>query len=182
MKYTTMVILNSCMLLFACQQYGQQAHKEDSMPIDSALILTNNSCQDTVLPDSARITIISPRFGMDSIVFSIKYNEESSIEMSYILGKKTLSRSYSIQILGKIGSIFIEHKLPVIIAKKLLSDKVSSDLPFIKFVIYYDGKTISNEYFVGKRQNHYEITYSDSFLELYNLLYAEAIELYESKQ
>ena len=118
MKYTTMFLLISFVILFACHNSEQQLHNENVVSIDSTLVVTNNSHEDTVLPDSAKITIISPRFGMDSIVFSIKYSEESSIEMSSILGKKTLSRPYSIQILRKIGSIFIEHESPVIIAKK----------------------------------------------------------------
>ena len=113
--------------------------------------------------------------------FSLDHGKESSIELSYISEKEILPSTYSNQILKKIGDIFLEKKTPVIIAKKYLPEKVASDLPFIRFVIYSNDKTIVNEYFVGKRQNHYEITYSDSFLELYDLLYTAAMEVYESK-
>lgn len=169
-------------MFFACQNAGQQASKDDIAPIDSTFAVTNDSHEVNVLPDSAKITIISPRFGMDPIVFSINHDKESSIELSYLSEKEILSSTYSNQILKKIGDIFLEHKTPVIIDQKYLPEKVASDLPFIRFVIYSNDKKIGNEYFVGKRQNHYEITYSDSFLELYDLLYTTAMEVYESKQ
>lgn len=177
-----MFLLISFVILFACQNSGQQAYKDDIVPIDSTFVVTNDSHEDNVLPDSAKITIISPRLGMDSIVFSINHGKESSIELSYISEKEILPSTYSNQILKKIGDIFLEQKTPVIIAKKYLPEKVASDLPYIRFVIYSNDKTIKNEYFVGKRQNHYEITYSDSFLELYDLLYITAMEVYESKR
>ena len=66
-----MFLLISFVILFACQNSGQQAYKDDIVPIDSTFVVTNDRHEDNVLPDSAKITIISPRFGMDSIVFSL---------------------------------------------------------------------------------------------------------------
>lgn len=59
---------------------------------------------------------------------------------------------------------------------------VSAKLPVIKFEIYRDGKTIRKEYRVGTEYGHYEMTYSGTFLELFNYLCEDVRELYESKR
>lgn len=206
-----MFLLISFVILFACQNSGQQAYKDDIVsvdstsvvtndshensgqqackddiaPVDSTLVVTNDSHDDTILPDSAEITIFASPCGMDPIVFSIHQNKESTIEYQdgKPSGKEILSKTYSDQILRKTSDIFLEHKTPIIIAKKIMPEYVASDyLPLVEFVIYSNDDVINEYLIVYERQSNYELTYSDSFLELYNLILTNAIKFHESRR
>ena len=176
MKIPAILILISCVMLFACQMSGQQACQGGVPPVDSAL----GNDDGVSLPDSVKITLWGGNFIKD-FVFSLYPAKESSVELTESV-KTKISKPYSLQLLRRISDIFIEHKPPVVIAKKSFATTVMGDFLHIEFVIYRNGKTIRDGFFVAKRQGQYEITYSEAFLELFDWLYRDAQRLYESKR
>lgn len=176
MKSPAILILISCVMLFASQMSGQQACQGGILPIDSPL----DDADELSLPDSVKITLWGRNF-VEDFVFSLYPAKESSVELTESV-KAKISKPYSLQLLRRINDIFIEHKPPVVIAKKSFATTVMGDFLHIEFVIYHHGKTIRDGFFVAKRQGQYEITYSEAFLELFDWLYRDAQRLYESKR
>ena len=167
------------MLLLSCQRSKIITHPNHESELqDSTNILCSYNQPSVELPDSVRITIEASQFGWDPIVFSINNNLVDTINLSYSYYKQSIIKSNSIQLLKKINDLFIAHNEVVIKGKKYLPEIAVSDLPCIKFEIFNGGKILNKEYTVGNRQGHYEIVYSDYFLELFNQLYNEAEKIY----
>lgn len=102
--------------------------------------------------------------------------------------KEKISEAESKLILKKISNVFIESKGDIIISKKYFPIVVAADYPLITFEIYIKGKKIVKKYIVGKRQGNYEITYSESFSNLYNnylkkqKIYLNKVYFYQGKE
>ncbi len=187
-----MTELNDCpylllcsLTLSACRQHDRQHNLAncDTVFLDSTRIESPANCKGTLLIDSAKVTIFAAVLGANAINISVYKDREGVIEQeSSPCLKEKLSEAESKLIIKRISNVFIESKSDIIVSKKYFPEVVVADYPWFTFEIYIKGEKIVKDYIVGTRQDHYEITYSQSFLDLYNHLFEKAESLYEKSK
>ncbi len=182
MKNLAIYLLLCSLTLSACRQHDRQHHLAncDTVFLDSTRIESPTNCKETLLIDSAKVTIFAAVLGANAINISVYKDREGVIEQeSSPCLKEKLSEAESKLIIKRISNVFIESKSDIIVSKKYFPEVVVADYPWFTFEIYIKGEKIVKDYIVGTRQDHYEITYSQSFLDLYNHLFEKAESLYE---
>lgn len=175
-------LLLCSLTLSACRQQDRQRNLAncDTVFLDSARTESPANYEETLLVDSAKVTIVAAVLGANAINISVYKDREGVIEQeSSPRLKEKLSEAESKLIIKRISNVFIESKSDIIISKKYFPEVVVADYPWFTFEIYIKGEKIVKDYIVGTRQDHYEITYSKSFLDLYNYLFDKAESLYE---
>lgn len=184
MRNFAIYLLLCSLTLSACRQQDRQRNLAncDTVFLDSTRIESPANCKETLLIDSAKVTIFAAVLGANAINISVYKDREGVIEQeSSPCLKEKLSEAESKLIIKRISNVFIESKSDIIISKKYFPEVVA-DYPWFTFEIYIKGKKIVKDYIVGTRQDHYEITYSKSFLDLYNYLFGKAEHLYEKSK
>ncbi len=185
MKNLAIYLLLYSLTLSACCQQDRQRHMAncDTVFLDSTRIESPANPEKTLLIDSAKVTIVAAVLGANSTSISVYKDREGVIEQeSSPCLKEKLSEAESKLIIKRISNLFIESKSDIIISKKYFPEVVVADYPWFTFEIYIKGEKILKEYIVGTRQDHYEITYSKSFFDLYNYLFRKAEHLYEKSK
>ncbi len=178
-------LLLCSLTLSACRQHDRQHNLAncDTVFLDSTRIESPANCKGTLLIDSAKVTIFAAVLGANAINISVYKDREGVIEQeSSPCLKEKLSEAESKLIIKRISNVFIESKSDIIVSKKYFPEVVVADFPWFTFEIYIKGEKIVKDYIVGTRQDHYEITYSQSFLDLYNHLFEKAESLYEKSK
>ena len=185
-SFSFAIYLLLCSLtLSACRQHDRQHNLAncDTVFLDSTRIESPANCKGTLLIDSAKVTIFAAVLGANAINISVYKDREGVIEQeSSPCLKEKLSEAESKLIIKRISNVFIESKSDIIVSKKYFPEVVVADYPWFTFEIYIKGEKIVKDYIVGTRQDHYEITYSQSFLDLYNHLFEKAESLYEKSK
>lgn len=180
MKNLAIYLLLCSLTLSACRQHDRQHNLAncDTVFLDSTRIESPANCKETLLIDSAKVTIFAAVLGANAINISVYKDREGVIEQeSSPCLKEKLSEAESKLIIKRISNVFIESKSDIIVSKKYFPEVVVADYPWFTFEIYIKGEKIVKDYIVGTRQDHYEITYSQSFLDLYNHLFEKAESL-----
>lgn len=181
MRNLAIYLLMYPLILFACQQ-GRQRNlvNHNNVLLDSTATDICVKPEETLLIDSAKVAIFAAVLDANTINISVYKDREGVIEQeSSPRLKEKLSEAESKLIIKRISNVFIESKSDIIISKKYFPEVVVADYPWFTFEIYIKGEKIVKDYIVGTRQDHYEITYSKSFLDLYNYLFGKAEHLYE---
>lgn len=184
MRNFAIYLLLCSLTLSACRQHDRQHNLAncDTVFLDSTRIESPANCKGTLLIDSAKVTIFAAVLGANAINISVYKDREGVIEQeSSPCLKEKLSEAESKLIIKRISNVFIESKSDIIVSKKYFPEVVA-DFPWFTFEIYIKGEKIVKDYIVGTRQDHYEITYSQSFLDLYNHLFEKAESLYEKSK
>ena len=184
MRNFVIYLLLCSLTLSACRQHDRQHNLAncDTVFLDSTRIESPANCKGTLLIDSAKVTIFAAVLGANAINISVYKDREGVIEQeSSPCLKEKLSEAESKLIIKRISNVFIESKSDIIVSKKYFPEVVA-DYPWFTFEIYIKGEKIVKDYIVGTRQDHYEITYSQSFLDLYNHLFEKAESLYEKSK
>ena len=184
MRNFAIYLLMYPLILFACLQDRQRnLVNHNTVLLDSTATDTSVNHKETLLIDSAKVTIFASVLDANTINISVYKDREGVIEQEFSPRlKEKLSEAESKLIIKRISNVFIESNSDIIVSKKYLPEIVVSDLPLITFEIYIRGKKIVKDYIVGTRQEHYKITYSKSFLDLYNHLFGKAKSLYEQSK
>lgn len=184
MRNFAIYLLMYPLILFACLQDRQRnLVNHNTVLLDSTATDTSVNHKETLLVDSAKVTIFASVLDANIINISVYKDREGVIEQEFSPRlKEKLSEAESKLIIKRISNVFIESNSDIIVSKKYLPEIVVSDLPLITFEIYIRGKKIVKDYIVGTRQEHYKITYSKSFLDLYNHLFGKAKSLYEQSK
>lgn len=185
MKNLAIYFLLCSLTLSACRQHDRQHNLAncDTVFLDSTRIESPANCKETLLIDSAKVTIFAAVLGANAINISVYKDREGVIEQeSSPCLKEKLSEAESKLIIKRISNVFIESKSDIIVSKKYFPEVVVADYPWFTFEIYIKGEKLVKDYIVGTRQDHYEITYSQSFLDLYNHLFEKAESLYEKSK
>lgn len=175
-------LLLCSLTLSACRQQDRQRNLAncDIVFLDSARTESPANYEETLLVDSAKVAIFAAVLGANAINISVYKDREGVIEQeSSPRLKEKLSEAESKLIIKRISNVFIESKSDIVVSKKYFPEVVVADYPWFTFEIYIKGEKIVKDYIVGTRQDHYEITYSKSFLDLYNYLFDKAESLYE---
>lgn len=182
MKNLAIYLLLCSLTLSACRQQDRQRNLAncDIVFLDSARTESPANYEETLLVDSAKVAIFAAVLGANTINISVYKDREGVIEQeSSPRLKEKLSEAESKLIIKRISNVFIESKSDIVVSKKYFPEVVVADYPWFTFEIYIKGEKIVKDYIVGTRQDHYEITYSKSFLDLYNYLFDKAESLYE---
>lgn len=175
-------LLLCSLTLSACRQQDRQRNLAncDIVFLDSARTESPANYEETLLVDSAKVAIFAAVLGANAINISVYKDREGVIEQeSSPRLKEKLSEAESKLIIKRISNVFIESKSDIVVSKKYFPEVVVADYPWFTFEIYIKREKIVKDYIVGTRQDHYEITYSKSFLDLYNYLFDKAESLYE---
>ena len=175
MRNFAIYLLLCSLTLSACRQHDRQHNLAncDTVFLDSTRIESPANCKGTLLIDSAKVTIFAAVLGANAINISVYKDREGVIEQeSSPCLKEKLSEAESKLIIKRISNV----------SKKYFPEVVVADYPWFTFEIYIKGEKIVKDYIVGTRQDHYEITYSQSFLDLYNHLFEKAESLYEKSK
>lgn len=169
------------LILFACLQDGQSNFvNHNTILLDSTATDNCVKPKETLLIDSAKVAIFASVLDANKIYISVYKDREGVMKQKLSPHlKEKISEAESKLIIKKISNVFIESKGDIIISKKYFPIVVAADYPWITFEIYIKGKKIVKKYIVGKRQGNYEITYSESFSNLYNYLFEKAKNLFE---
>lgn len=184
MRNLAIYLLMYPLILFACQQ-GRQRNlvNHNNVLLDSTATDICVKPEETLLIDSAKVAIFAAVLDANTINISVYKDREGVIEQeSSPRLKEKLSEAESKLIIKRISNVFIESKSDIIISKKYFPEVVVADYPWFTFEIYIKEEKIVKDYIVGTRQDHYEITYSKSFLDLYNYLFGKAEHLYEKSK
>lgn len=180
------IYLLLCLLtLSACRQQDRQRNLAncDTVFLDSAKTESPANYKEALLIDSAKVTIVAAVLGANSTSISVYKDREGVIEQELSPRlKEKLSEAESKLIIKRISNVFIESKSDIIISKKYFPEVAIADYPWLTFEIYKNGEKIVKDYIVGTRQDHYEITYSKSFIDLYNHLFEKSESLYEKSK
>lgn len=185
MRNFAIYLLLCSLTLSACRQQNRQRNLAncDTVFLDSTRTESPANYKETLLIDSAKVAIFAAVLDANTINISVYKNGEGVIEQeSSPRLKEKLSEAESKLIIKRISNVFIEPNSDIIISKKYFPEVVVADYPWITFEIYMKGEKIVKDYLVGTRQDHYEITYSKSFLDLYNHLFEKAESLYEKSK
>ena len=180
-NFAAYLLLLYPLILFACPQDGQRnLVNHNTILLDSTATDDRVKPEETLLIDSAKVAIFATVLDANTINISVYKDREGVMKQKLSPHlKEKISKAESKLIIKKISNVFIESKGDIIISKKYFSVSVAADYPWITFEIYMKGKKIVKEYIVGKRQDNYEITYSESFSNLYNYLFEKAKNLFE---
>ena len=180
-NFAAYLLLLYPLILFACPQDGQRNFvNHNTILLDSTATDNCVKPEETLLIDSAKVAIFASVLDANKIYISVYKDREGVMKQKLSPHlKEKISEAESKLIIKKISNVFIESKGDIIISKKYFSVSVAADYPWITFEIYMKGKKIVKEYIVGKRQGNYEITYSESFSNLYNYLFEKAKNLFE---
>lgn len=180
-NFAAYLLLLYPLILFACPQDGQRnLVNHNTILLDSTATDDRVKPEETLLIDSAKVAIFATVLDANTINISVYKDREGVMKQKLSPHlKEKISEAESKLIIKKISNVFIESKGDIIISKKYFSVSVAADYPWITFEIYIKGKKIVKKYIVGKRQGNYEITYSESFSNLYNYLFEKAKNLFE---
>lgn len=180
-NFAAYLLLLYPLILFACPQDGQRNFvNHNTILLDSTATDNHVKPEETLLIDSAKVAIFASVLDANKIYISVYKDREGVMKQKLSPHlKEKISEAESKLILKKISNVFIESKGDIIISKKYFPIVVAADYPWITFEIYIKGKKIVKKYIVGKRQGNYEITYSESFSNLYNYLFEKAKNLFE---
>ncbi len=184
MRNFAIYLLMYPLILFACLQDRQRnLVNHNTVLLDSTATDTSVNHKETLLIDSAKVAIFASVLDANKIYISVYKDREGVIEQeSSPCLKEKLSEAESKLIIKRISNVFIESKSDIIVSKKYFPEVVVADFPWFTFEIYIKGEKIVKDYIVGTRQDHYEITYSKSFFDLYNYLFRKAEHLYEKSK
>lgn len=185
MRNFAIYLLLCSLTLSACRQQDGQRNLAncDTVFLDSAKTESLANYKEALLIDSAKVTIVAAVLGANATNISVYKDGEGVIEQeSSPRLKEKLSEAESKLIIKRISNVFIESKSDIIVSKKYFPEVAIADYPWITFEIYMKGEKIVKDYIVGTRQDHYEITYSKSFIDLYNHLFEKAESLYEKSK
>ena len=183
-NFAAYLLLLYPLILFACPQDGQRnLVNHNTILLDSTAMDNCVKPKETLLIDSAKVAIFATVLDANTINISVYKDREGVMKQKLSPHlKEKISEAESKLILKKISNVFIGSKGDIIISKKYFPIVVAADYPLITFEIYIKGEKIVKDYIVGTRQDHYEITYSQSFLDLYNHLFEKAESLYEKSK
>lgn len=117
-------------------------------------------------PDSVVITY-KKNYERKSGDYIIRKNQDSHLVIHHFISDSIykLPLYRSIDILETVRDVFKKPK-GIIVKKKYTDLKCEGKFPWIKFVIYRNGKSKSYEYYITDWKDHYKITYSEDFLKL----------------
>lgn len=179
-NFAAYLLLLYPLILFACPQGGQRnLVNHNTILLDSTATDNCVKPKETLLIDSAKVAIFASVLDANKIYISVYKDREGVMKQKLSPHlKEKISEAESKLILKKISNVFIESKGDIIISKKYFPIVVAADYPWITFEIYIKKKNVK-KYIVGKRQGNYEITYSESFSNLYNYLFEKAKNLFE---
>ena len=147
MKNFAIYLLMYPLILFACLQDRQRnLVNHNTVLLDSTATDTSVNHKETLLIDSAKVTIFASVLDANTINISVYKDREGVIEQEFSPRlKEKLSEAESKLIIKRISNVFIESNSDIIVSKKYLPEIVVSDLPLITFEIYIRGTLLSRK-------------------------------------
>lgn len=175
------IVIIFIILPFLCFSQEKERVHEDAL-LHHSIETKNHNHTESLLADSVKVTIwgeILP----NSVIFSVYKDKEGVMEQELSPHRKErLTIAETKLILKRISKLFVESEDNVIISKKYSPEVVIAGYPHVEFEIHIGGKVRVKKYTVATRQEHYEITYSKPFVDLYNYIFGNAKGLCERSE